>query len=270
ILHELFVPLPKGTLTVQIEVAAGMTGLREVLAMERALGGGGASPPGASPPGVSPPRAALDHPAHDTPLDALSRARKALWSFRQRHPMRRTAELPPAPEGELTLEEAGCALVPPPRHLRIELPMAPTLVSFSRAALTGGYRLFEVWRLPDRLDPRRGAERRLVDLARRTTRGWADEGALVLTSSPRRVARFGARPQIEDEVSMVAGERRSRVLQRWVVDADGVVFRVSASGPPELPAASYREEVLGALATWRRLDEVGPAPARKRPWWLGG
>lgn len=254
---ELIVPLDVtaggGALVIGAVARAGVTGLREAVQM-LALGDELAMP---SQDRVD--ALALDEQMPDHPL---SRTRRALAWLLEPGRVTRTRPWSAAPRGESTLEGPGCAVTAPARFARVELPMAPTAATFVRTVFPGRpHRMLQVFRVPERVT---GGGDALVRLARRMNGDWAREGAADIETDPRLVAALDGRPQVEDHVRFVVGGAPLQELQRWLLDPDGVVFRIGASGPRGLPVAKLVRDVEDTLRSWRRLDAVGP-PAK--PWW---
>ena len=178
-----------------------------------------------------------------------------------------THPAPPRPR-ESALAPAKCAIVAPPRFALVRpgvLPLAPRLCMFARPGLGDWLRLFEVWRLDERVDgpdPDAG----LAQLAERTVLDWEREGARDIRPSARWVD--DGRRALEQQVEFTTSGSATLGLCRWFIDADGVVFRIGASGDAGTTLDVLRAEVVAAMATWRRLDRVEPAPPPPpRPWW---
>lgn len=87
-------------------------------------------------------------------------------------------------------------------------------------------------------------------------------------SDPRPIENFDGRPQVVDPVRYQVGTEPKQSHFRLFADTDGAVFRIGVGGPDTMPEPELEAMCTEALATWRRLDDVGPVPtAAGKPWW---
>lgn len=254
---HLVVPTAHGHADVCALARAGLTGVREsIVTMMR--------DDGVPAPGT---QAEYDAPALDArfPEHPLTIVRRALAALPDTIAVTDAMEAPPA---EAVLDEAQCALVPPPRYVPVSpavLHLAPAMRILMRCGIGGWRRALEVWRLDDVELPRRGAREQLRRFAEQVVAHWADEGATDIEQRAVATGDFDGQPQIEQWVRMTAGGHPSRSLLRWWIEPDGVVYRIGSSGPTSVPDAEHAADVDALQRTWRRLDAT--AATAHRPWW---
>lgn len=265
---HLIVPVADGHLDVMIMARAAMTGMREAVVMLKD------SPAPDDPP---PTQARYDDPALDAafPDHPLTIVRARLDALTGGGGLEVTRPAPRPPR-EVILKEAGCAIAPPPRFVRVAAGltrMAPTLCMLVRPAVDGWLRTFEVWRVDQRLTGG-DVHGRLAALAAATVAAWEAEGVRSIRATSRPVDDLEGRPQIEQAVDFVTAGGPSRSCFRWFVDRDGVVFRVGAGGDGDIAGEALRADLAATLPSWRRLDPVDPGPppppTGARRWWKRG
>lgn len=265
---RILVPTPHGVIEFSAHAADATTGYRESVLMISVLQGA----PSQDPADAHPGQAAFDDPEHDArfPQHPLSRIRRALaWLCASDGGALRIVggntgagveaniDGRARDSGEVELPEAGCAIVPPPRYVRLPggtLPMSPTLANFTRVLHSAHITpyLLDVWMLPhQRLGPRdiRGLKKLALD----TTRAFAKEGAKDIEIDVLDEGIAAGRPVLTCEARYSAGQR-VQSIQMWTIDRDGVVFRISAATPLFVPLAEVRANVTAAMASWRRLS----------------
>lgn len=264
----LLVPVVDGFFEIAAIARAATTGMREsVLLMARTHG---------KPfePGTSvPSQAEYDAPAHDHrfPDHPLTLVRAALRWLQSDAAIEVLSPAPDPPSGEIVVEAASCAVVLPPRYVfvpREVMPMAPTLASYTRVALGEGVpRMLDVWRLEGRITQRDRA-RRLKELALEMTADWEKEGVSDLEQEAEIVASDTKSASVRGFARFFVGAKRKLSALRWRADEDGVVFRVSASGPAHLSEEALRNDADAVMSSLRRLDASPPsAPPEDKPWW---
>jgi hypothetical protein len=248
IVGTISIPTIGGYVEIAAIARAGITGFRESILVDQAMGSSAELP--------SLKQSDLDDPRHDATFadHPLSLVRAALrWLHAE--PIEILAPAAPSPE-VIVVNAARCVVRPPPRYLLLPpdvLPMSPTLASFT--CITFGDaepRLLDVWRLPNPLTARDPAAA-LVALARETAEGWAREGATDVHVEASLATR---EPHIEATSFVrfrVNGASKTNAA-RWRVDADGTVFRVGVSVEPHVPATTARERADATMASLRRID----------------
>lgn len=266
VVGHVVVPVVDGHVDLQLLAGARTTGMRESLLLETRMRMGQPLPAD----GGALAQAELDRPDADArfPQHPLSIVRRRLDALIGAGELAVPHPAPPPPR-ESRLEPAGCTIVAPPRFRLVPpgvLRLSPTLCTFARPGLDGWLRLFEVWRLDERIASG-DRHARLEALAAATIAGWEREGARDLATRARRLD--AARPTVEQEVRFEVGGGARLGVYRWFVDDDGVVFRLGAAGGGGEDVEALRAEVTAAAPTWRRLDPRGLAPATTaaRPWW---
>jgi len=213
-----------------------------------------------------PPQSVYDDPALDArfPEHPLTLVRQALGKLCDSIAITHAA---PSAADVIHLEEPRCEFAAPPRYVPVPagvMRMHPTLRILMRSGVESWHRNIEVWRLNEVRFRRRDPRNELCALARDTVAGWTREGATGIKAKVEAVNDFEGRPQVQQSVSMKAGERPSRLIFRWWVEPDGVIFRLGSGGPPSILDTEHVALLDGVQATWRRLDAVGPS---HRPWW---
>jgi len=213
-----------------------------------------------------PPQSVYDDPALDArfPEHPLSLVRQAIGKLCDSITITPAA---PSVADVIHLEEPQCAFAAPPRYVPVPagvMRMHPTLRILMRSGVESWHRNMEVWRLDDVRFRRRDPRNELCALARDTVAGWTREGATGIQAKVEAVNDFEGRPQVQQSVSMKAGGSPSRLIFRWWVEPDGVIFRLGSGGPPSIPDTEHVVLLDGVQATWRRLDAMGPS---HRPWW---
>lgn len=263
----LLVPLQDGFAEIAAISRAGQTGYRESILM--LLEDKGAR----DPEKPFPKQAVYDDPKHDARFaeHPLSLVRSALRWLTDESGLTVTDPMEEPPVGEVVLEPAQCAIVPPPRYVPVSrdlLPMAPTLANCVRSVFgDADPRLLGVWRTGDRID---GADRaaKLRRLASETTAAWSQEGAADIAQETQIVAGDGPHAAVQNVVRFTVSGAPKLSTQRWRADADGTVFRVSADGPGHLDDAALMAEASAVMASLRRTDSPPGAPEPPaRPWW---
>jgi hypothetical protein len=263
VVGHLIVPTATGHVDFSVIARAAVTGMRESVVMLMSdrmpdtLDGEGEY--------TFPAQAVYDDVALDEkfPDHPLTRVRAAIGRLEVAVTI--TGPVPRCPE-VTTLEEARCAFTAPPRYLPVPpevMGISPTLRVLVRSGVELWRYMIEVWRMEDVRFRRRDPRRELCELARRTVAGWAHEGATDI-DSVEVIDEFAQRPQIQQTVRMIAGGTRRRLVLRWWVEPDGVVYRVGSGGPGTSTDAEHLALLDAIQATWRRLDRPGPARA---PWW---
>ncbi|APR88070.1 hypothetical protein A7982_13419 [Minicystis rosea] len=260
----LVVPLAEGYAEIVALSRAARTGFREsVLMVQREK----ASP---ETKGTFLSQAEYDDPARDEgfPSHPLCRVRAAQRWLLGDAGLSVTQPAIEEPEGERVLEEAGCAVIVPPRYLfmpRERMPMAPTLASFVRVGLLdAAVRVLDVGRIEGTLaggDPVRALKR----FAQAHVDGWAGEGVTDLAQQSELVASDGPHVHLRTVVRFNVGEKRKRSVMRWRADRDGNVFRVAIGTSPHVPKEEVSDQVDAVMASLRQLDEDAHPP--KKPWW---
>jgi hypothetical protein len=229
--------------------------------------------PGGPPkPGEAfPSQAEYDDPAHDAifPQHSLSLVRAAVRWLLESADLEVTEPFAAPPEGEHVAEAAGCAVILPPRFLfvpREVMPMSPTLASFVRVGIgEAPVRLLDVSRLPERVSGRDRPEA-LKRLAVDQIGKWVEEGVTDLEQEAEIVGGDGPFAAVRTLARFKVGDRPKVSAMRWRADADGTVFRVTASAAPYVADAELRAQADAVMASLRRLDDGGGEPGKK-PWW---
>ena len=260
----LIVPLAEGYAEIVALSRAAQTGFREsVLMVQR----DNASP---EAKGTFPSQAEYDDPARDEgfPSHPLSRVRAAQRWLLGDAGLSVTRPATEQPEGEHVSEEAGCAVIVPPRYLfvpREVMPMAPTLAAFVRVGLIDAApRVLDVGRIQGTLsgdDPVRALKR----FARRHVEGWGRDGVADIEQQSEHVASDGPHVHVRTIVRFKVGENPKASVMRWRADPDGKVFRVAIGTSPHVPKAEVSDQVDAVMASLRRLDEEDRKP--NKPWW---
>lgn len=252
-------PVADGTVVMSFLADEGMTGYREsVLWLKRdeELNRGPTEHPG---------QAYFDDPAHDAlfPIHSLARIRAARrWFESKEGGALRITRGAPVAGGEVVLEEADCAVCPPPRYVRLPagtLPMAKSLATFSCVTLADGLpAMINVWKLGRRLRRRR-YEAELTELALAYTKGWASEGArnIDVQHSIERSGPDNARAEVHLAIRFEVGESSVTEAQIWFVCADGEVYRIGSSAPPPTPPEELVAHVRLVRQSFRRLKPRG-------------
>jgi hypothetical protein len=263
----LLVPLQDGFAEIAAIARAGQTGYRESILMLLEDKGS------RDPERPFPKQAVYDDPGHDAQFadHPLSLVRAALRWLTEESGLVVTGPMEEPPVGEVHLAPAQCVIVPPPRYIPVSqdlLPMAPTLANCVRSVFgTADPRLLGVWRTGDRID---GADRaaKLRRLASETTAAWSEEGAADIVQETRIVAGDGRLAAVQNIVRFSVSGTPKLSAQRWRVDEDGAVFRVSADGPGHLEEAALLAEAGAVMESLRRTDTPSGAPTPPaRPWW---
>jgi hypothetical protein len=247
---QLLLPVAEGLITISLLASDQLTGYREsalsVLRPELLEN--------------HPGQPYFDDPAHDGkfPKHSLARVRAArVWLLDpERGGATITRPAPPEPAGEVLLEEASSAVVPPPRFLRLPagaLQMSPSLAVFSRVALGRAVpRMMNVWRFDGiRLGRFRRAAQ-LRGIARDSAEDWKKEGATNVEVDLE--MRLGPRGhEARSHIRFQSNRTPQHEAQVWFADGDGTVFRIGSSAPPQVPAAELWSELEAVSASWRRL-----------------
>ncbi len=260
---RLLIPVKDGLVEIACNATDSTTGVREsVLVTQRELQ-------------EHPGQEFFDDSIHDTkfPEHALSRGRKGLEWLRAESGITvvEPAEVPES--GELMLEESQCRLVPPTGFLRLPaaaLGMSETMTNFSRVSLSiieMQPTLLSVWFLSDEyVTP--GDSKALVALAKSTAKGWTNEGAKgVKVQTQILEPQGGMSAEVECTVAFVVQGRKVQDHQRWIVNANGSVWRLSIGSDSGSQSAG---PLAAARASFRPSDTAKPPPKKKRRWWQLG
>jgi hypothetical protein len=162
---------------------------------------------------------------------------------------------PPAPPGEVVLEDAGCAFVPPPRfRLEPGLKAAPGQRVFYRAGLDGWRRILDVWRLgvatlKEGIDPRPSLAARADSMIE----AWTREGCEEIKTVTRPIGDFRGCPQVAQYVQFKVRGGLSHTLHRWWLEPDGTCYRIGTNGPPAVSELDLHADVEAIQASWRLL-----------------
>jgi hypothetical protein len=286
--HELVVgrvlaPTAQGVLSIAASNLSRATGYRESARVMAAL----ASHDGADPEAVKRElgQAGLDDATYDLlfPEHPLSLVRAALaWLLDAEggglsitSPASASAEA----EIEIELAAARCAITPPPRYLPLPdgaLSLSPSRATLTRVGLAVTTpRTLDVWRIEGASILGPGREQQLARLARKNAADWADEGATDVTAKVTKLPSKDGRAHVRSRVRFTTPAGPTHSAARWMVDTDGAVFRIAASGGTWIPEGSLLEDAEQALRSLRRLDPPAPLPEPKpldavkpkRTWW---
>ena len=286
IIGRVLLPLANGVLSISASSLTRTTGYRETMRLHAAL----ASRPGAdiAALGRELGQAGYDDPTYDLlfPDHPLTLVRAALaWLVdADGGALAITDPLQLPPPGEVELPAAGCAVTPPSRYLALPpgaLPIAPTLAVLTRVGLAVTTpRLLDVWRIEDTVILGADREGQLVRLARKNAADWGGEGATGIDAKVTRLPSKNGRTHAKSEIRFTTDNGPTQAVALWMVDTDGVLFRIAASGGPWIPKEALLADAEHALQSLRRLDppvmeakEAAPAAAEtklKRKWWPFG
>ncbi len=286
VIGRLLLPLANGVLSLGASSLTRTTGYRETMRLQAAL----SSRPGARAPDVARElgQAGYDDATYDLlfPDHPLSLVRAALAWLQDEDggALAITDPLVLPTEQEIELAAPRCAVTPPPRYVALPdgtLPIAPTLAVLTRVGLAVTTpRLLDVWRIEDTVILGKDREGQLAKLARENAADWAGEGVTGIEAKVTRVPSTDGRTHARSEIAFVTDNGPTHAVARWMVDTDGTVFRVSASGGPWVPKDLLLADAEQALQSLRRLDppaaeakavatgEVAVKP--KRAWWPFG
>jgi hypothetical protein len=288
IVGRLLVPLATGVLSLSASSLTRTTGYRETMRLQAAL----SSRAGVNIADVARElgQAGYDDPTYDLlfPDHPLSLIRAALtWLVdADGGALTITDPLPSPPGGEIDLTAAGCAVTPPARYLALPagaLPISATLAVLTRVGLAVTTpRLLDVWRIDDTVILGADREKQLVALARKNAADWGGEGATDINAKVTKLPSRDGRTHAKSEIRFTTANGPTQAVARWMVDTDGTVFRVSASGGQWIPKEALLADAEQVLQSLRRLDspaveakakeEAAPADAEKpkRKWWPFG
>lgn len=279
VVGQVLIPLASGMCEITVHQGTSSTGYRESVLMMAAQ----REHPDEHPEALLKQmrQANYDNPRHDVhfaehPL-SLVRAAIAWMLDPDGADLHVTTPATPVDEGEIDLDNVGCAVTPWPRYLlapEIMRMMSPTIAVFSCVVLPDfgvdrGPAMMDVWRHPDmRLS---GGDRgeQLKRLAEQTLQEWRAEGATDLEIDVRALSDENGRSQVASYVRFRTASGPTQSAARWFADADGTVFRISAGGPLFLSRDRLFERVDAVAASFRRLN---PPESRSdgnspRPWW---
>jgi hypothetical protein len=286
VIGRMLLPVASGVLSISASSLTRNTGYRETMRLHAAL----ASRPGASPEEIGRElgQAGYDDPTYDLlfPDHPLTLVRAALaWLVdAEGAGLTITDPLQLPPRGEVELLAAGCAVRPPSRYLALPrgaLPISPTLAVLTRVGLSVTTpRLLDVWRIEDTVILGADREGQLVRLARKNAADWGGEGATGIDAKVIRLPSKNGRTHAKSEIHFTTENGPTQAVALWMVDTDGVLFRIAASGGPWIPKEALLADAEQALHSLRRLDppvveakeEALPAAVEKpkRKWWPFG
>jgi len=286
VLGRVLLPVASGVLSISASSLTRSTGYRETMRLHAAL----ASRPGADVAALGRElgQAGYDDPTYDLlfPDHPLTLVRAALaWLVdADGGGLAITDPLHLPPESEVELAAAGCALTPPSRYLALPpgtLPVSPTLAVLTRVGLAVTTpRLLDVWRIEDTVILGADREGQLVRLARKNAADWGGEGATGIDARVTRLPSKDGRTHAKSEIRFTTENGPTQAVALWMVDTDGSVFRIAASGGPWIAKEALLADAEQALQSLRRLDppaveakEEAPAAAEmkpKRKWWPFG
>ncbi|MEP7127137.1 MAG: hypothetical protein ABJE95_39755 [Byssovorax sp.] len=285
IIGRILLPVARGVLSISASSLTRTTGYRETMRLHAAL----ASRPGADIQAVGRElgQAGYDDPTYDLlfPDHPLSLVRAALtWLIdADGGALAITDPLHLPDEREVELPAAGCAVTPPPRYLALPqgaLPIAPTLAVLTRVGLSVTTpRLLDVWRIEDTVILGADREGQLLRLARKNAADWGGEGATGIDARVVKLPSREGRTLAKSEIRFTTANGPTQAVALWMVDTDGALFRIAASGGPWIPKEALLADAEEALSSLRRLDppaieekkEAAPeAAAPKRKWWPFG
>jgi hypothetical protein len=286
VIGRVLLPVASGVLSLSASSLSRTTGYRETMRLHAAL----ASRPGASPEAIGRElgQAGYDDPTYDLlfPDHPLTLVRAALaWLVdAEGAGLTITDPLQSPPPGEVELPAAGCAVRPPSRYLALPqgaLPISPTLAVLTRVGLSVTTpRLLDVWRIEDTVILGADREGQLVRHARKNAADWGGEGATGIDAKVTRLPSKNGRTHARSEIHFTTENGPTQAIALWMVDTDGVLFRLAASGGPWIPKEALLADAEQALHSLRRLDpppveaKAEPAPAAaekpKRKWWPFG
>ncbi len=273
---HLIIPTNQGTYEINAHSKAGMTGYREsalyMILLEQNKG-------------VEPEelmktidQSYYDDPEKDKmfkehPLSLLREAHHWLQD-EQRGNLKITATAPSYREGEIHLENVGCAVVLPPGYIFSQLltsAMSKTIAIFVRVILCsgsigGGKKMIGVWRSTDKDARKINTREGLKKLAIKSTQGWKNEGAKEINVETEDLPDFNGKPQISCYTRFKVGDEATQSLARWFVDSDNYVFRVDVSCVPFFSKEELNQDIEIVLKSWRRLPIVDE-PEVTKPWW---
>lgn len=260
---RLIIPAEDGLVCIAFLASESMTGYREATLM---LEHDKEFPEQA---GSIPAQRYFDARKHDAafPMHGLSRIRAArAWlQAKDGGGLATTAAAVEAAAGEVLLPEAGCAVVPPARFVRLPagtMPMSRTLAMFTRVVLgIESPRMLSVWLVPDEQISGASGLAELERIAVAANQAWTNEGATDIETGTERVAEQWGQG-IRAHVAFKVGGEATQEVQCWFADTDGQVFRISSSAPVSFMPDRLWEEVRQTRASWRRL-----LPVRTPPWW---
>lgn len=260
---QLLIPVEDGLVCVAVVASESTTGYREsalMLLHDREF---------PADAGTIPGQRYFDARKHDHgfPMHSLSRIRAArAWLLASDGGgLAVTAPAVEVTPGEVLLPEAECAVVPPPRFVRLPagtLPMSRTLAMFSRVVLgLETPRMVSVWLVPDKQASGIDTLAELRQIAFAANKAWSDEGAEDVRTDAESITEpwgEGIRAHVRFKVQ---GEE-TQESQCWFADTDGQVFRISSSAPVSFEPTQLWAQVSQIRASWRRLPQ-----SRGAPWW---
>lgn len=235
----------------------------------------------------------FDDPAHDDkfPTHPLTCVRKALrWLLSLSPDQLSVTQKPaplPAPDAEVELGTAGCAIKVPPRYVQVPagvLPVPAGVALLSRVVLEGADdpQMLDVRQIAGVMLPPGKRQEGLEQMVQRQIAEWQGQGAtnIEMNSEPldmpvdEKIPGEGERSGLAVQVNMLLGGTPTHTVARWIADRDGRVFRIGIATPPYTPVAEAVVDIDRVLKSWRRLppkssgfwltsDEVRLAPAAR-------
>jgi hypothetical protein len=272
LMGHLLVPIRRGLFELRVLAKASMTGTRESILLSIAL----KNAEGESPEDVMKRlgQKHYDDPQYDIlfPDHPLSRVRAELRVLLEDGVIEVTEpdELPP--HGEELLPELGCAITPPPRYARTKTDS--DFVQWSRVAFAGtdGVQLLTVLRENEVKLPKRGAEQRLLRLAKEYADESLPNGATNVEVNMRRLPERDGRVQVRAYVAYdpADGSALRHTAIRWFADALGRPVAIAIATEQCVPKNELLAEIEAIASSWRWLDgekKAAEASPAKKPWW---
>ena len=267
---RLLIPIEAGTIEFVCQTTDRLTGMRETVLMAGLMR--------ESDELEHPGQPYFDDPKHDETFSdhALSRSRREVERVLRLGGLKISGTVQ-APRGRVDLPDSACSLVPPARFAPLPpaaLDMAPSISNLARVSLSsmdGQPILLSVWHLDHCAVPP-GDKQALTELAEAIVDAWENEGSTDIRFQARALKPRGDfSAEVEATVDFKVRGQKARDVQRWLADARGSVWRISATGPVRSFSKKQAQALLKEVrATFEVYDVEPPAPPpvkEKRWWW---